>query len=158
MDPVTGANTQTIESSWRALKRRLSRGGIKKDSYGLHFAEYLWFKQYTQDVCLTFVLHIAAHCAWKKSSFLKIANWADCISLKYNVLPFQSCTLGHSSFAIFTKYVFKIIAQGANDTLFYTEFRTVFLFSVKLPILGRFRFEILKNQRGGPFGEKNMKK
>jgi len=58
------------------------------------------------------------------------------------------CTLGHSSFAIFSKSIFKIIAQGENDTLFYTEFRTVFLFSVKFPILGGFRFEILKNQRG----------
>ena len=54
--------------------------------------------------------------------------------------------------------IFEIIAQGANDTLFYAEFRTVFLFSVNFPILGGFRFEILKNQRGGLFGEKNMKK
>ena len=59
---------------------------------------------------------------------------------------------------LFFKTIIKIIAQGANDTLFYTEFRTVFLFSVKFPILGGFRFEILKNQRGGLFGEKNMKK
>ena len=39
--------------------RKQNWGGIKKDSYGLHFAEYLWFKQYTQDVFLTFVSHIA---------------------------------------------------------------------------------------------------
>ena len=48
----------------------------------------------------------------------------------------------------------KIIAQGANDTLSYAEFRTVFLFSVKFPILGGFRFEILKNQRGDPLVKK----
>ena len=44
VDPETGAHTQQIESSWRALKRRLSRGGIKSKFYDLHFAEYLWFK------------------------------------------------------------------------------------------------------------------
>ena len=48
--------------------------------------------------------------------------------------------------------------DDANDTIFYTEFRTVFHYSVKFPILGGFRFEILKNQKGGPFGEKKMKK
>ena len=48
----------------------------------------------------------------------------------------------------------KIIAQGANDTLSSAEFRTVFLFSVKFPIFGAFRFEILKNQRGDPLVKK----
>ena len=71
---------------------------------------------------------------------------------------FRACTIGHSSFAIFSKSLFKIIAQGANDTLFYTEFRTVFLFSVKFPILGGFRFGILKNQRGDPSMKKILKK
>ena len=65
-----------------------------------------------------------------------------------------ACTLGHSSFVIFSKSIFKIIAQGANDTLFYTEFRTVFLFSGKFPILGGFRFGILKYQRGDPMVKK----
>ena len=49
----------SIESSWRALKRRLSRGGIKKDEYGLHFAEYLWFQRYSEDSFLSLVSHIA---------------------------------------------------------------------------------------------------
>ena len=59
IDPVSGANTQRIESSWRALKRRLSRGGIRKDEYGLHFAEYLWFQKYCENSFLNFVSHIA---------------------------------------------------------------------------------------------------
>ena len=59
VDPVSGAHTQRIESSWRALKRRLSRGGIKKDEYGLHFAEYLWFQRYSEDSFLSLVSHIA---------------------------------------------------------------------------------------------------
>ena len=45
VDPLSGAHTQKIESSWRALKLRISRGGVnvKKDLAGLHFAEFLWF-------------------------------------------------------------------------------------------------------------------
>ncbi|XP_054165147.1 uncharacterized protein LOC128962770 [Oppia nitens] len=38
----TGANTQTIESQWRAMKRNLLRGGIPQDNLYLHLAEYLW--------------------------------------------------------------------------------------------------------------------
>ena len=73
-----------------------------------------------------------------------------------NIYTYVSNTypLGYSTFAIFSKSIFKIIAQGANDTLFYAEFRTVFLFSVNFPILGGFRFEILKNQRGDPLVKK----
>jgi len=36
--------------------------------------------------------------------------------------------------ALFFKTIIKIIAQGANDTLFFAEFRTVFLSSVNFPI------------------------
>ena len=78
--------------------------------------------------------------------------------LKAFACRYVHCTLGHSSFAIFSKSIFKIIAQGANDTLFYAEFRTVFLFSVNFPVLGGFRFEILKKSKGGPFGEKKYEK
>ena len=48
------------------------------------------------------------------------------------------CTIGHPNFDHFlknsrelrsNKAIFKIMAQGANDRLFYAEFRTVFLFS-----------------------------
>ena len=46
VDPQSGAHTQKIEASWRALKLRLSKEGVnlKQDSEGLHFAEFLWFK------------------------------------------------------------------------------------------------------------------
>ena len=76
------------------------------------------------------------------------------------------CTLGQFNFDHFlvnnlehyelrgNKPIFKIMAQGAYDRLFYAEFRTVFLFSVNFPILGAFRFEILKNQRGDPLVKK----
>ena len=52
---------EKIESRWRALKQRISRGGvnIKKDCDGLHFAEYLWFKQYNENAFDQFVSHIA---------------------------------------------------------------------------------------------------
>ena len=30
---------------FNALKRRISRGGVRKDSYGLHFAEFLWMRK-----------------------------------------------------------------------------------------------------------------
>ena len=59
IDPTTGAHTQRIESSWRALKRRLSRGGIRKEDFGLHFAEYLWFMRYSEDPFLSLVSHIS---------------------------------------------------------------------------------------------------
>ena len=49
VDPETGAHTQTIESNWRALKRRLSRGGVRQKDLGLHFAEHLWFKIHKAD-------------------------------------------------------------------------------------------------------------
>ena len=61
VDPVSGSHTQTIESSWRALKKRISRGGVnlKKDLDGLHFGEYLWFKKYGKTAFENLVKHIA---------------------------------------------------------------------------------------------------
>ena len=53
------------------------------------------------------------------------------------------CTLGWSTFAIFSKSIFKIIAQGANDTLFYAELRTVLISSVCSIDIGAFRFEVM---------------
>ena len=38
----TGANTQTIESAWRAMKRRICRGGVPIDDLMGHLCEYLW--------------------------------------------------------------------------------------------------------------------
>ena len=61
VDPQSGAHTQKIEASWRALKLRLSRGGmnIKQDSEGLHFAEFLWFKKYQESAFNHLVKHIS---------------------------------------------------------------------------------------------------
>lgn len=42
VDPDSGAYTQTIESSWRSLRARLSRGGIRQDMMIDHMCEYLW--------------------------------------------------------------------------------------------------------------------
>jgi len=42
VDPDTWANTQKIESSWPALKHRICRGGVPKETLGNHLCEYLW--------------------------------------------------------------------------------------------------------------------
>ncbi|XP_076545896.1 uncharacterized protein LOC143305596 [Osmia lignaria lignaria] len=42
VDPEIGAYTQNIESSWRSLRARLSRGGIHQDDLIDHLCEYLW--------------------------------------------------------------------------------------------------------------------
>ena len=62
VDPNIGAHTQQIESSWRALKRRLSRGGIKQKDLGLHFAEYLWFQKNRYEPFKAIVADIARYC------------------------------------------------------------------------------------------------
>ena len=45
VDPAPGANTQTIESNWRPVRRVLQRGGITHDTFHLHLAEYLWRRE-----------------------------------------------------------------------------------------------------------------
>jgi hypothetical protein len=40
----TGANTQTIESAWRAMKRRICRGGVSKEDLPAHLCEYIWHR------------------------------------------------------------------------------------------------------------------
>ena len=42
IDPKTGANTQIVESTWRAMNRRLLRGGIPNDDIPMHLCEFLW--------------------------------------------------------------------------------------------------------------------
>ena len=42
VDPITGVHTQTIESNWRPLKKRINRGGVHKDKLAEHLCEYLW--------------------------------------------------------------------------------------------------------------------
>ena len=37
-----GTHTQKIESQWRALRRKLSLGGIRRDDVGEHLVEYIW--------------------------------------------------------------------------------------------------------------------
>jgi transposase-like protein len=44
IDPDTWVNTQKIESNWRPFKRKLTRGGIKKNALANHMCEYLWRK------------------------------------------------------------------------------------------------------------------
>ena len=41
VDPDTWANTQRIESFWRAIKHRICRGGVPKETLG-NLCEYLW--------------------------------------------------------------------------------------------------------------------
>ena len=48
-----------IESSWRALKRRLTRGGVKHDVLYRHFAEYIWMQNHKEDVFHSFCRAIA---------------------------------------------------------------------------------------------------
>ena len=45
----TGDHTQTIESTWRAVKRSLPRGGTVKGMYESYFAEYMFRRQYLDD-------------------------------------------------------------------------------------------------------------
>lgn len=42
VDPDTSATTNHIESQWRPLRHRLTRGGIRKENLAEHLAEYLW--------------------------------------------------------------------------------------------------------------------
>lgn len=39
---VDGTHTQRIESQWRKLRRKFSRGGIRHDDIGEHLCEYVW--------------------------------------------------------------------------------------------------------------------
>lgn len=45
----TGDHTQTIESTWRAVKRSLPRGGTVKEMYNSYFAEFLFRRQYLEE-------------------------------------------------------------------------------------------------------------
>lgn len=42
VDPETGTHTQRIESHWRRLRRRFSKGGIRHEDIGLHLVEDTW--------------------------------------------------------------------------------------------------------------------
>lgn len=52
VDPETGAHTQNIESSWRWMRRELSRGGVQKSSIADHLCEFMWrrrLRRFSQD-------------------------------------------------------------------------------------------------------------
>ena len=61
VDPRTGAHTQQIESLWRALKRRMSRGGVPKneEAYGMYFGEFLWFRKNKNDPFVNLIRDIS---------------------------------------------------------------------------------------------------
>ncbi|KAJ8947712.1 hypothetical protein NQ318_001551 [Aromia moschata] len=42
VDPETGAYIQNIETSWRALRQTVSRGGVRRDNLADHLCEHLW--------------------------------------------------------------------------------------------------------------------
>jgi len=46
VDPNTLANTQTIEASWRPLRRALTKGGSDRDLMGDYLCEYFWRRHY----------------------------------------------------------------------------------------------------------------
>jgi len=42
VDPHIGAHTNTIESTWRAVKRSLRSSHTQKQHFAAHLAEYIW--------------------------------------------------------------------------------------------------------------------
>ncbi|XP_061191636.1 uncharacterized protein LOC133199826 [Saccostrea echinata] len=49
VDPTTGAHTNTIESTWRALKKSLPVSGTVKSLYDTYFSQYCIRKKYLKD-------------------------------------------------------------------------------------------------------------
>lgn len=44
-DPDTWCDTQKIESQWRPIRKRLSRGGVRSADLDKHLCEYLWKRE-----------------------------------------------------------------------------------------------------------------
>nr|XP_018896318.1 PREDICTED: uncharacterized protein LOC109030030 [Bemisia tabaci] len=40
-----GTHTNTIESHWRPMRRRLARGGITREALADHLCEFLWHRE-----------------------------------------------------------------------------------------------------------------
>jgi hypothetical protein len=62
--PVTGANTNTIESSWRALRANLSKVGIRNESVGAYITRYVLVsdaKLQHKDLFKSFLRIIGSH-------------------------------------------------------------------------------------------------
>ncbi|VDI03030.1 Hypothetical predicted protein [Mytilus galloprovincialis] len=58
VDPETGAHTNTIESTWRALKKSLPKYGTVKSLYDTYFSQYCVRKKYiigSEDPFLAFI-------------------------------------------------------------------------------------------------------
>ena len=49
VDPDSGAHTNTIESTWRALKKSLPKNGTQKTLYDSYFSQYCIRKLYLND-------------------------------------------------------------------------------------------------------------
>jgi len=48
VDSVIGAHNQKTESSWRSMRRNLSRGGVHKAKLDEHLCEFLWRRRATK--------------------------------------------------------------------------------------------------------------
>ncbi|CAC5376494.1 unnamed protein product [Mytilus coruscus] len=58
VDPETGAHTNTIESTWRALKKSLPKYGTVKSLYDTYFSQYCVRKKYitgSEDLFIAFI-------------------------------------------------------------------------------------------------------
>ncbi|GFR95802.1 hypothetical protein ElyMa_004437700 [Elysia marginata] len=52
VDPASGVHTNTIESTWWAVKRSLPPTHTRKQYLGTHLAEYIWRRKYKNERCL----------------------------------------------------------------------------------------------------------
>ena len=79
VDLITGAHTLEIESNWRALKRRICRGGIKKDCLADHLCKYLWdfWRWETLNSDQDLFLNLSTVSATTRSSSRELANKTD---------------------------------------------------------------------------------
>ncbi|XP_005113250.1 uncharacterized protein LOC101852594 [Aplysia californica] len=51
VDPHTGAHTNTIESTWWAVKKSLRSSHTQKQHFAAHLAEYIWHRQNADAKC-----------------------------------------------------------------------------------------------------------
>lgn len=49
VDPITGCHTNTIESTWWSVKRSLRSSHTRRENFGDHLAEYIYFKKTAGD-------------------------------------------------------------------------------------------------------------
>lgn len=52
VDPDSGACTNTIESTWWAIKRSLPSSHTRKENFGQHLAEYIWRRKKSGCPCI----------------------------------------------------------------------------------------------------------